>query len=129
MSEPLRLPRRYRPFGARIAAAVAAVVLVGFTAFIWLALPRSARATFGLAERLTVVVIYAGLLAVLATITFGVVDPSRALALSQVPTLRWFVVAVWVLAGVRVTRVAVRRGLAASVRVGLGLTLLAVAHC
>jgi hypothetical protein len=65
MPEPLTLPRRYRPFGARIAAAVAAVVLVGFTAFIWLALPRSARATFGLAERLTVVVIYAAVLAVL----------------------------------------------------------------
>jgi hypothetical protein len=65
MPEPLTLPRRYRPFGARIAAAVAAVVLVGFTAFIWLALPRSARATFGLAERLTVVVIYAAVLLVL----------------------------------------------------------------
>jgi hypothetical protein len=65
MPEPLTLPRRYRPFGARIAAAVAAVVLVGFTAFIWLALPRSARATFGLAERLPVVVIYAAVLLVL----------------------------------------------------------------
>jgi two-component system OmpR family sensor kinase len=70
-----------------------------------------------------------GLLTVLATITFGVVAPSHAVALSQVPTLRWLVAAGWVLAGVRITRVAVRRGLAPSVRVGLGLTLLALAHC
>jgi hypothetical protein len=65
VSDPLQLPRRYRPFGARIAAAVAAVVLVGFTAFIWLALPGSARATFGLAERATVVAIYVAVLVIL----------------------------------------------------------------
>jgi two-component system OmpR family sensor kinase len=70
-----------------------------------------------------------GALAVLATITLGVIDPSLARQLSQVPTLRWLVVAGWVLAGVRITRVAARRGLAPSVRVGLGLTVLAAAHC
>jgi hypothetical protein len=65
MPDPLSLPRRYRPFGARIAAAVAAVVLVAFTAFIWLSLPTSVRDTFGLAERATVVAIYGGVLVIL----------------------------------------------------------------
>jgi hypothetical protein len=49
--------------------------------------------------------------------------------MSEIPTLRWLVVAGWVIAGVRVTRVAVRLGLGPSVRVGIGLTLLAVAYC
>jgi hypothetical protein len=65
MPEPLSLPRRYRPFGARIAAAVAAVVLVAFTAFIWLALPQTVRDSFGFAERATVVAIYGAVLVVL----------------------------------------------------------------
>jgi hypothetical protein len=65
MPEPLGLPRHYRPFGARIAAAVAAFVLVAISAFIWLALPHSVRATFGLAERATLVAIFVAVLAVL----------------------------------------------------------------
>ena len=73
--------------------------------------------------------LFAGLLVVLGTVFFGFYDPARALALSEVPTLRWLVVAAWVIAGVRLTRVAVRNGLEPSLRCGLGLTLLAVAHC
>jgi hypothetical protein len=65
MPEPLVLPRRYRPFGARIAAAVAATVLVAITAFIWLSLPASIRATFGFAERATLVAIFVAVLAAL----------------------------------------------------------------
>jgi len=71
----------------------------------------------------------AGLLVVLGSVAYGFIEPESALALSQVPTLRWLVAAGWVLAGVRVTRVAVRNGLTPSMRVGLGLALLAVAHC
>jgi hypothetical protein len=65
MPEPVALPRRYRPLGARIATGVAGVVLVAATAFIWLSLPGRVRATFGLAERVTLVVIFAAVLVAL----------------------------------------------------------------
>jgi Bacterial PH domain len=65
MPDLLSLPRRYRPFGARIAAAVAATVLVALTAFVWLALPATVRNTFGVAERATLVAILVAVLAVL----------------------------------------------------------------
>jgi hypothetical protein len=65
MPDPVALPRRYRPLGARIAAGVAAGVLVAATAFIWLSLPGSVRATFGIAEKATLVVIFAAVLVAL----------------------------------------------------------------
>jgi hypothetical protein len=65
MPDLLALPRSYRPFGARIAAAVAATVLVAAAAFIWLALPHTVRATFGVAERATLVAIFAAVVVAL----------------------------------------------------------------
>jgi Bacterial PH domain len=65
MSVELSLPRRYRPFGARMAAGVAAVVLVAAMGFLWLMLPADTRATFGLSERLTLLVVFAGILVAL----------------------------------------------------------------
>ncbi|MBA2560036.1 MAG: PH domain-containing protein [Propionibacteriales bacterium] len=65
MPDPVALPRQYRPFGARIAAGIAAVVLVAAMALLWLMLPSRVRAEFGLAQRATLVAFFAAVLAVL----------------------------------------------------------------
>jgi hypothetical protein len=62
MSDAFTLPRRYRPFGARMAAGIAAFVLVAAMAFLWLMLPAHTRATFGLGERLTLLVVFGAIL-------------------------------------------------------------------
>ena len=46
-------------------------MLVAATAFIWLSLPGSVRATFGIAEKATLVAIFA---AVLVALGLGVLD-------------------------------------------------------
>jgi ABC-type uncharacterized transport system permease subunit len=65
MIDEVTLPRSYRPFGARMAAALAAIVLVGVMAFLWLMLPAHTRATFGLSERVTLILFFAAVLVVL----------------------------------------------------------------
>jgi hypothetical protein len=59
------LPRSYRPFGARMATGIAAVVLVAAMAFLWLMLPAHTRATFRLSERITLGVFFGGVLVAL----------------------------------------------------------------
>jgi hypothetical protein len=59
------LPWRYRPLGIRVAAAVMGSLLTGALVFFWLALPGSVRNEFTIAQRLTLVVIFAVMLAFL----------------------------------------------------------------
>jgi hypothetical protein len=59
------LPWRYRPLGIRVAAAVMGSLLTGALVFFWLALPGSVRDEFTIAQRLTLVVIFAVMLAFL----------------------------------------------------------------
>lgn len=65
MADPVALPRSYRPFGTRIAAGVAAVVLVAAMAFLWLMLPPRVRAEFGIFQRLTLIAFFVAVLVVL----------------------------------------------------------------
>lgn len=55
MSEPVSLPRLYRPRGARIAAGVAATTLVAAMAALWLLLSSDVRAGFTVAQRVTLI--------------------------------------------------------------------------
>lgn len=65
MSAPVDLPRRYRPFGARIATATAAAVLVAAMSFLWLMLPGEVQDDFTLFQRLTLLLFFAAVLVVL----------------------------------------------------------------
>lgn len=65
MPDKVTLPRRYRPLGARMAAGVAAFVLIASIGFVWVMLPADARATFGLSERLTLLVVFGAAVAAL----------------------------------------------------------------
>ena len=57
--------RWYRPLGARVASAIAAVVLVASIAFLWVMLPAATKAGFGTFERVTLIALFATMLAVL----------------------------------------------------------------
>lgn len=59
------LPCTFRPLGARIATGVAAVVIVGAVAFLWLMLPADVKATFSTFQRFTLLAVFAAMLAVL----------------------------------------------------------------
>lgn len=50
----MALPRTWRPFGPRMAAAVFSVVLVGAFAYLWLSFDAETRASVNLLQRLTV---------------------------------------------------------------------------
>jgi hypothetical protein len=60
-----RLPRSYRPLGARLAAAGVAAVLVLAVAFMWLAMPADVRAQFTAFQRGTLLVLLGGILVAL----------------------------------------------------------------
>lgn len=76
MAEPISLPMRFRPFGARMATALAAAVLVAASAFLWLMLSSDVRAQFTLPQRLT-------LLAFLAAVLGGLYAIYRTNALAD----------------------------------------------
>jgi hypothetical protein len=59
------LPWRYRPLGIRVMAAVMGTLMVGALAFIWLALPGSVRDQFAIEQRITLLLIFAAMLAFL----------------------------------------------------------------
>jgi Bacterial PH domain len=65
VSDQIRLPIRYRPLGARMASGTAAVVLVILVAFLWLSLPDEVQHDFTLTERITLIVFFVAVLAVL----------------------------------------------------------------
>lgn len=58
------LPVRFRPTGVRIAAVVFGLVLVGTVVVVWLGLPREAQDGFTLAQRITVIGMVLGVLAI-----------------------------------------------------------------
>ena len=51
------LPREYRPFGARLAAASVAAVLVAAVVFLWLGMSEEVRATFTALQRVTLALV------------------------------------------------------------------------
>lgn len=59
MTGPVRLPRVYRPLGSRIVAAIAASSIVAVVAFLWLMLPPSSQADFGVFQRITIAAFFA----------------------------------------------------------------------
>ncbi len=62
---PVTLPRSYRPLGTRVVAATAAVGMGVALAFLWKSLPASVRADFSTFQRVTLLVFFAVMLAVL----------------------------------------------------------------
>jgi hypothetical protein len=76
--ETVTLPIRYRPFGARMAAGLAAVVLVVAMAYLWLMLPSDVQQDFSIAQRVTLVAFFAAILALLNAIfrTSAIADES-----------------------------------------------------
>jgi hypothetical protein len=65
VSDPIALPTRYRPFGARLAAGAAGIVLTGAIAFLWLMLPGEVQDDFTVFERLTLIAFFLAVLVVL----------------------------------------------------------------
>src|SRR4051812_37324035 len=63
--DKIALPTRYRPFGARLAAGAAGVVLTGAVAFLWLMLPGEVQDDFTVFERATLVGFFVAMLVVL----------------------------------------------------------------
>ncbi len=59
------LPRTWRPLGARVVAAVAAVVLVATMVFFWLMLPASVQDRFSALQRVTLIAFFAAMVVVL----------------------------------------------------------------
>jgi hypothetical protein len=68
-SEPVTtatdLPRTYRPLGARVAAGVAAVVLIAAVGFLWSMLSADVQATFTPFQRITLAGVFAVFIALL----------------------------------------------------------------
>jgi hypothetical protein len=56
---PVDLPHTFRPLGARIAAAMAAVVLIGMMTLLWLLMSQEVQETFTTFQRVTLVVVIA----------------------------------------------------------------------
>lgn len=65
MSESVALPHTYRPLGARVAAAGAAIALIAMLAFLWVMLSDEVQAQFSLFQRLTLVVVFGAMVFVL----------------------------------------------------------------
>jgi hypothetical protein len=63
--DDIALPTRYRPFGARLAAAAAGIVLTGAVAFLWLMLPGEVQDDFTAFERGTLIAFFLAMLVVL----------------------------------------------------------------
>ncbi|MEJ7706981.1 MAG: PH domain-containing protein [Nocardioidaceae bacterium] len=68
MPEQVELPRRYRPYGARCAAAIAAGALALSMAFLWVMLSQEVKATFSTFQRLTLLAFFATILFLLNAI-------------------------------------------------------------
>lgn len=94
------LPRTWRPFGARMAAAVFAVVLVGAFAWMWIRFSDETRESVNLWQRLTVIALVGGGVALMHALARSKVVAtdaglrivngyrSRRLAWSEVGTVR-----------------------------------------
>jgi len=63
--EHVSLPYRIRPLGARVAAAIATVAIVFVVAVLWLAMSDDVRATFTPFQRVTLLLVFAAMIALL----------------------------------------------------------------
>jgi hypothetical protein len=68
VTEPIALPLRVRPFGARLAAGLAAAALVAAMAFLWVMLPDEVQEDFSVSQRVTLVGFLVAVLAALNAI-------------------------------------------------------------
>jgi Bacterial PH domain len=64
-SQAPALPWRYRPLGTRIAVGGMGALLVGVLVYFWLTLPGSVRDQFTVAQRVTLLLVFAAMLAFL----------------------------------------------------------------
>jgi hypothetical protein len=64
-TDPLSLPRTFRPLGVRIAAATAACSLVSLVVVLWLLLSDEVQETFSTLQRVTLVIVFAVMVVVL----------------------------------------------------------------
>jgi hypothetical protein len=87
------LPWRYRPLGIRIMSALMGALMVGALTFIWVALPGAVRDQFTVEQRMTLVLIFAAMLAFLFGIARSAVraDPEglRIVNVYRVRRLEW----------------------------------------
>jgi hypothetical protein len=65
MADPVLLPIRFRPFGARMASGLAAVVLVAAITFLWMMLPGEVQDDFGIGQRVTLILFFLAVLILL----------------------------------------------------------------
>jgi len=65
VDEPVALPYRIRPLGARVAAAIASVAIVFVVAVLWLAMSDEVRATFTTFQRITLLLVFAAMIGLL----------------------------------------------------------------
>jgi hypothetical protein len=65
MGDAGRLPKVFRPLGARMVSAVSGAVLTALVAFLWLMLPPHVRAQFGWLQRGTLIAFFVAVLVVL----------------------------------------------------------------
>ena len=64
-ADPLSLPRTFRPLGVRIAAALATAALVVLVVASWLLLSSDVQDTFSTLQRVTLLVVFAAMIAIL----------------------------------------------------------------
>jgi PH (Pleckstrin Homology) domain-containing protein len=64
-AEPIGLPIRFRPLGARMASGTAGAVLSFMLVFLWAMLPPAVKADFSWAERITVLFFFVGVMILL----------------------------------------------------------------
>lgn len=77
MADAARLPKAYRPLGARMVSAVSGGVLTFMVAFLWLMLPAHVQAEFGWLQRGTLVGFFVAVLVVLYGVFRTRVDVSE----------------------------------------------------
>lgn len=87
------LPWRYRPLGVRLTSAGMGALMVAALVFFWVALPASVREQFTIAQRVTLVVIFAAMLAFLHGLARSAIraddDGLRVVNVYKVRRLEW----------------------------------------
>jgi hypothetical protein len=88
-----RLPWRYRPLGTRLAVGLMGGVMVAAVVFFWVTLPASVRDQFTVAQRATLLVILAAMLAFLHGVARSAIradsDGLRIVNVYKVRRLEW----------------------------------------
>jgi hypothetical protein len=87
------LPWRYRPLGTRLAVGAMGALMVGVLVYFWLTLPGSVRDQFTVAQRVTLLLIFAAMLAFLYGVARSAIraddDGLRIVNAYKVRRLEW----------------------------------------